>query len=289
MPRTLVLALTCLLLGPAVPQGGAQEPPVIRKDAGGEEEPPSPPEAPARPGPGQLRIGPGNVQGPTAAKPDPHAPRPRPARAPQPFHTDRPLLEVDGVAITSGELNELVAYYSSFRPGSTDLLLRDAVEALVPRAAVRARFADALPGMKERILQAKAALEAGEDFAAVVQRFSDDDEAPTPDGTYVFGREEAVQPFDMAAHTGKVGELQGPILTQYGYHLLEIVAYQQGLEPKEDRTTVRHVLVMFPFTTGDVRQEIRDLVDRCRIRILEPGLANILPPELRDQVVDEGS
>ena len=271
-------------------------PPVLKEGAGVRTTPAPQPSATPAPAPGgELRVG-GEQEGGlfqiggAGAAPGPDDPNsPRPLRSNPlsgPFYDDRTVIEVDGVAVSSLELNQLVAYYQTFRPGSADLLLRDAVAALVARAAVQARYASALDGMKERIGKAKAELEEGKEFAEVVQAWSDDKEAPNPEGRYEFGREVAVQPFDRLAHTGGLNQLQGPFLTQYGYHLLEIVGYERGSEPKEDRTTVRHVLVMFPFESDDPRSEIKALVEGCKIKILDPGLANLLPPELRDNQVN---
>ena len=142
--------------------------------------------------------------------------------------------------------------------------------------------------MKARIDEAFAAVKGGADFARVVQKHSDDQEAPTPDGRYTFGREVAVQPFDMQSHTGRTGELRGPFLTKYGYHFLEVLEYERGEQPADDRTTVRHVLVMYPAMAEegvDARELIRQRVASCRIEVLEPALANVVPPALRGNVV----
>lgn len=213
-------------------------------------------------------------------------PRPLDDRRPLPFADDRPALEVDGTVITTGQLNELVAYYRSFRPGADDLLLRDAIAALVPAAVMQARYAEALPEMRARIQEALDDVRAGEDFAQVVASYSDDDEAPTQDGRYEFGRERAVQPFDRLAHTTPTGQVTDAFLTRYGFHFLEVVRYERGPQPAEDRTVVRHVLVMYPFESENPREEIEAAVADCKIRVLEPGLRNAVPPDLRGRIGD---
>ncbi|TAH36430.1 MAG: hypothetical protein EYC70_11570 [Planctomycetota bacterium] len=215
---------------------------------------------------------------------NPNAPRPLQPMGPPPFTEDRALLEVDGVPISAFALNELVAYYQSWRPGSADLLLRDAVAALIPAAAVQARYGEALPGMRDKIDRARAALESGRDWAEVVRDFSDDDEAGTADGSYELRRGRAVQPFDRLCHSGALNAVSPPFLTQYGYHVLQITGYRQALDPMEDLSTVRHVLVMYPFQGSEPRTEIQELAQAAKIRVLEPGMKNVLPPEYRDQV-----
>ena len=101
---------------------------------------------------------------------------------------------------------------------------------------------------------------------------------------YVFGRERAVQPFDRYSHTSPPGEIVGPFLTKYGYHVLQVTGYAQDpLDPTKDETTVRHVLVMYPSlkkiddADGDIRAHIRELVAAAAVEALEPGLENLLP------------
>lgn len=217
--------------------------------------------------------------------------RAAPAGPPPPFAHDRPLLEVDGVRIMAEELNELVLYYRSFRPGPDDLLLMDAVAALLPAKVVQARYGNELGEMRARVNAAASALRDGADFAAVVAEYSDDSEAENPEGRYTFGRERAVQPFDRVAFTAEPGSgPSAPFLTKYGFHILEPLAYERGATPREDLATMRHLLVMYPGLKrieengGDVREWIRGQLAGARIRVLAPGLENLVPPEQRAQI-----
>lgn len=219
-------------------------------------------------------------------------PRPLLRQPPPPFAYDRPLLEVDGARIMASELNELVLYYRSFRPGSDDLLLMDAVAALLPLKAVQSRYQSELFAMRDRVNQAAEALRDGASFAEAVAAFSDDDESDDPEGRYTFGRERAVQPFDRIAFTAEPGSgPTAPFLTKYGFHILEPLAYERGATAKEDRATMRHLLVMYPGlkTMSDAGQDMRAWIDQqvaaVRIRVLLPGLENLVPPERRAQLV----
>lgn len=219
-------------------------------------------------------------------------PRPLPQDQQLPFEHDRPVLEIDGARIMAFELNELVLYYRSFRPAATELLLMDAVAALIPAKVVEARFgADELLAMRMRVNQALAALQNGEGFAEVVRAYSDDDEAEDPEGRYTFGRERAVQPFDRVAFTAAPGSGPRPaVLTKYGFHLIEPLAYERGATPKDDLATMRHILVMYPGLKRlkdngvDLRAWILEQVAACRIRVLQPGLENLVPPAHRGQI-----
>jgi|GEM_PF-2032126 hypothetical protein len=222
-------------------------------------------------------------------------PRPPSPQASNLFHSSRTILTVNGIPISSTELQELVDYWQSYRREPVDLLLRDAVVALLPLKVMEAKYADQIPTMKTRIQTAMAALNNGANFATVVKDFSDDSEAPTDDGRYTFGRGIAVQPFDRIAHSGNMNQIQGPFLTVYGWHFLEIVDYQRGITAEADETEVRHVLVMFPEMVAleksgvDLRAWIKKETATAKIKILDTAFQNILSPKLRRQIEKQGN
>jgi PPIC-type peptidyl-prolyl cis-trans isomerase-like protein len=201
-----------------------------------------------------------------------------------PYTSNRKLIEVNASSITTAELNQFFAYYQSFRPGPADLLLRDAVKALLPMKIVAEKYSDDLPAMRARIDEALNKVRNGAEWSNVVAEYSDDSEAENPEGKYVFGRERAVQPFDRVAHSGRVGQIHGPFLTVYGYHFLEILDYQRGATGADDETTVRHVLVMYPdlkkrdAAGDDIRAYIKALLASAKIKVLERGSEALLGP-----------
>jgi hypothetical protein len=250
---------------------------------------PPPAAAPVAP-PGAAATS--STPAPEAAVDRGSGPRPLPTDQPPPFEHDRPLLDVDGARIMASELNELVQYYRSYRPAATDLLLQDAVAALLPLKVVQSRYPDDLVAMRTRLSEAVAALRDGRAFAEVVRSFSDDDEAEDPEGRYTFPRGRAVQPFDRVAFTAEPGSGLTPMfLTVYGFHVLEPLHYERGAEAKDDLATMRHVLVMYPSLKRmgeegvDVRAWIKQQVAVTKIRVLWAGHENLVPPQYRAQIV----
>lgn len=219
-----------------------------------------------------------------AAAVDSKQPRGLPSGLKMPYASNRKLIQANGNSISTAELNQYFAYYQSFRPAPADLLLRDAVKAILPMKVLADKYAEDLPAMRERINEALMKVRSGADWASIVREYSDDFDEENPDGKYVFGRERAVQPFDRYAHAGKVGQIHGPFLTVYGYHFLEILDYERGTTAAEDQTTVRHVLVMYPDLKkrDEAGEEIRDyikaLVASADIKVLERGSQALLGP-----------
>jgi|CXWL01.1.fsa_nt_gi peptidyl-prolyl cis-trans isomerase D len=76
-------------------------------------------------------------------------------------------------------------------------------------------------------------LEAGEDFAAVAAQVSEDESNKNQGGELgSFARGRMVKPFEDAAFGAKVGELVGPVKTDFGYHILQVESRRPaGLRP----------------------------------------------------------
>jgi len=101
---------------------------------------------------------------------------------------------------------------------------------------------------------------AGGSFESLAQVHS---EGPSgPNGGYLgwFGKGKMAPPFEAAAFSAKVGEVVGPIMTQFGYHLIKVEAarVQDGLPEVE----ARHILIEVrpSETTRDrIRRDLKNL------------------------------
>lgn len=72
--------------------------------------------------------------------------------------------------------------------------------------------------------QLKADIENGQDFAEVAKQHSSCPSGKQGGDLGTFGRGQMVPEFDQAVFNGDVGVVQGPVQTQFGYHLLEVTA-----------------------------------------------------------------
>jgi peptidyl-prolyl cis-trans isomerase D len=87
-----------------------------------------------------------------------------------------------------------------------------------------------------KIAAAKARLSKGEAFATVAREVSDEPAAKTSGGDLgYFGRGQMDKVFEDAAFGGQVGTLIGPIKTQFGYHVIEVLDKRAaGTQPFEE-------------------------------------------------------
>lgn len=65
-------------------------------------------------------------------------------------------------------------------------------------------------------------IKGGADFAAVAKEHSSCPSSRDGGSLGTFGRGQMVPEFDTACFEGNVGEVQGPIKTQFGYHAVEV-------------------------------------------------------------------
>ena len=92
----------------------------------------------------------------------------------------------------------------------------------MPRASAR----HILVSSEAKCNELKAAIEAGADFAQVAK---DNSSCPSSrDGGNLgsFGPGQMVREFDQVVFSAPVGEVQGPVKTQFGYHLVEVTSRQ---------------------------------------------------------------
>ncbi|WP_322994755.1 peptidylprolyl isomerase [Castellaniella sp.] len=75
---------------------------------------------------------------------------------------------------------------------------------------------------EEQCLKLKADIENGADFAAVAREHSSCPSSRDGGNLGTFGRGQMVPEFDQVVFSAPVGIVQGPVQTQFGYHLLEV-------------------------------------------------------------------
>ena len=88
----------------------------------------------------------------------------------------------------------------------------------MPRASAR----HILVATEAACTDLKTQIEAGSDFAALAKEHSTCPSGRQGGDLGEFGRGQMVPEFDKACFEGPVGEVQGPVQTQFGYHLLEV-------------------------------------------------------------------
>jgi peptidyl-prolyl cis-trans isomerase C len=77
---------------------------------------------------------------------------------------------------------------------------------------------------EEQCLTLKEQIEGGIDFAEVAKEHSNCPSKSQGGALGSFGRGQMVQEFDEVVFSAELNKVQGPVKTQFGYHLLEVTA-----------------------------------------------------------------
>lgn len=77
---------------------------------------------------------------------------------------------------------------------------------------------------EEQCLAIKAQIESGEDFSDLAKQHSNCPSKMQGGDLGSFGRGQMVQEFDEVVFSADLNKVQGPVKTQFGYHLLEVTS-----------------------------------------------------------------
>ena len=77
---------------------------------------------------------------------------------------------------------------------------------------------------EEKCLQLKEKIQKGEDFAEIARKHSNCPSKAQGGDLGKFGPGMMVKEFDEVVFSADVSSLQGPVKTQFGYHLLEVTS-----------------------------------------------------------------
>ncbi len=94
----------------------------------------------------------------------------------------------------------------------------------------------------ETITDLKTRVTSGESFETVAIEYTDDPSGKTSGGDLGwFGKGNMVPPFEKAAFNAKKGEVVGPILTSFGYHIIKVE--DKRIKDGKDEVKARHILL----------------------------------------------
>ena len=110
-------------------------------------------------------------------------------------------------------------------------------------------------------------LRDGEDFSLLAQKYSQDPGSRANGGDLGFTEKgQFVPPFEEAAYKLKVNEISKPVLSDFGYHIIQLLA-KNG-----DRIQTRHILIMVKPTDDDLKRTF-EFLEEIRRKILSDSIS----------------
>jgi hypothetical protein len=113
------------------------------------------------------------------------------------------------------------------------------------QAARTKRPTPSTPQQQAALEKADAILQqirAGEDFATLARRYSEDPGSRNSGGEYIFGHGRMTPAFEAAAFSLEPGEVSDVVETPFGYHIIKTEEYINRGTPQE-QVRARHILI----------------------------------------------
>lgn len=120
---------------------------------------------------------------------------------------------------------------------------------------------------EEQAQQAIERIQSGEDFATVAQEMSIDTASAENGGELgLVARGRTVEPFEEAAFNAEVGELVGPVETEFGFHVIEVTDRVPGPAFEDVEEEIRTQLEA-PSRTQAFNDYISGLLDEIEVDV----------------------
>jgi peptidyl-prolyl cis-trans isomerase C len=88
-----------------------------------------------------------------------------------------------------------------------------------------------LLGKQELAEELKKRVDAGEDFSALAEEYSECPSKKRGGDLGWFGKGAMVRPFEVAAFSAEEGAVVGPVKTEFGWHLIYVYEVQDDIDP----------------------------------------------------------
>lgn len=118
---------------------------------------------------------------------------------------------------------------------------------------------------------------SGEDFATLAKDYSDDEVSSAKGGDLdYFKRGTMVKPFEEAAFNAKIGEIVGPVRSNFGFHIIKITAKKK--EKGQPMVRASHILLKY-VASPQTRDAALDSADYLAVTAKENGWEKTLEAE----------
>ncbi len=163
---------------------------------------------------------------------------------------------VQGITITPGEVRE---YFNAIHPDSLPYVNSQVEVAQIVKLPDISE--EAKEEAKQKLLEIKQRVASGSKFSTMAILYSEDPGSARNGGEYKgVKRGQFVKEFEAVAFALREGEVSDPFETEYGWHIVELIA-KRGQE-----IDVRHILIVPKIKEEDL-EEAKRFIDSLRVMI----------------------
>ncbi|GEM_PF-173122 len=156
---------------------------------------------------------------------------------------------------------EIANYYEEHKDDYKEAEKRKIVFVTFSTQPSKEDSASVLENINDLLERAKS----GEDFAKLAKDNSEDGSAANGGDLGYFGRGNMVKPFEEAAFGANVGDIVGPVKTQFGLHIIKID--DKKTENNEEKVKASHILLKYKASDETIRlalKKARYFADRAK-------------------------
>ena len=169
--------------------------------------------------------------------------------------------------------DEIKSYYNEHKDDYKVVEQRKIDYVLLDFTPTKADTASVYAQAEELIRDAKK----GDDFAQLAEIYSSDEGSAVKGGDLgYFAKGAMVKPFEDAAFAAKVGDIVGPVKSQYGLHIIKVVDKKK--EKGEEQVNASHILLKFEMSPS-TREALLDNANYISETAKESDLATIAKNE----------
>lgn len=171
--------------------------------------------------------------------------------------------QVDSLSITPQQIED---YYSAHQDEYRLPEKRRIIYALFREEPSREDSANVLHQAEVILQRARQ----GDDFAALAKEFSEDRSGENGGDLGYFERGRMVPEFEEAAFATPVGQVSGPVLSRFGYHIIKLT--DKKMEDGVEKVRASHILLKIQ-ASADTRDQVRASADGFADEIKESSFA----------------
>jgi len=191
---------------------------------------------------------------------------------------DGTVMLVDGRELSEADIRDLAKYLASFKGGTVEDHITEALGELIVIRAMQAKFKDRLSDLEKSIESLRKRAAAGEDFATLAKEHSDGPSKTRGGALDMSDRNTLTPSFARWAFTLSPGKISPVFVSPFGYHILKVTERNKGATPDADQVRCSHILKSF----APDPSTLRNLIQRAKsgqvdIACIDDGWRKLLP------------
>jgi len=198
------------------------------------------------------------------------------------------VMTVNGRNVSKEEVVVVYEYLAKLEKHDASYLKVSACREMIRMYACVTQWPDTIDSTQQTLKELKERTNNGVSLSSLIKEYSQEPGVSETDGKLTgVKRGQLSLPFEARAFEAEVGEIIGPFATEFGWHLLEVLARNDdGGEPTVD---VQHLLLVHgldPENLTEIRDKMLIWQNQVQVELLADELKMIMPEYVRPEAIE---